>query len=64
MSGDNPCNICQCENCFEQDCILHRIYNKVNECGVDECFLNCEGSCLLNLYDDCGCRKKKVSASS
>ena len=59
MEGENPCNLCQSRDCLDQDCILQRIYNKVNECSVGACFLNYEGSCLLSLYDDCGCRKGK-----
>lgn len=59
MSGENPCNICKYESCEKMDCVLNRIYNKSYECPVGDCFLNHEGSCLISLYDDCGCRKAK-----
>lgn len=61
MSGGNPCNICpaDCENVLgiERACIFHMRNNKTYECGAYNCFCNKEGSCLLNIYDDCGCRK-------
>jgi len=53
-SGDNPCNICKQRNC--EGCALHR-YNTKYLCSANDCFLNYEGSCMLSLYDDCGCRK-------
>jgi len=58
MSGENPCNICRNkDNCGDTDCVLNRIWSKELYCKAYECFLNYEGSCLLSLYDDCGCRK-------
>jgi len=55
MGENNPCNICKTSTC--DDCILERIYNKVNYCEAYDCFCNYEGNCNLSLYDDCGCRK-------
>lgn len=57
MNGENPCNICNQQDCDKADCVLHRVYNKVYYCEVYDCMLNYEGNCLLDLFDDCGCRK-------
>lgn len=56
MDSKNPCDICENESKCEE-CVLHRMYNKAYECCVYECFLNYEGSCLISIYDDCGCLK-------
>lgn len=57
MSGErNPCDLCGLE-CSEAECVLYRVYNEAIYCSAHECFVNYEGSCLLSLYDDCGCRK-------
>ena len=56
MSGENPCNICHAD-CKEEECIFYLRYNRAYVCEAYDCFVNCEGSCLLSLYDDCGCRK-------
>lgn len=65
MRGDNPCNICHadCETVLGGDeycgnsCMFYQQYNKVYTCEAYDCFVNYEGSCLLSLYDNCGCRK-------
>jgi len=55
-SGQNPCNICNHKNCDE--CVLDRsIYND-RYCAAHDCFLNYEGSCLISVSEDCGCRKE------
>jgi hypothetical protein len=56
MEGQNPCNICKLD-CNEVDCVLNRIHNEVNYCHAYDCMVNYEGGCLMDLYDDCGCRK-------
>ena len=53
MKGDNPCNICSQKIC--EGCILQR-FNRKSTCKAYYCMLNYEGSCLVDLYDDCGCR--------
>ena len=66
MNGENPCNICHADcRCAlggytEYDgtpCIFYLRYNRANVCEAYDCFVNYEGSCLLSLYDDCGCRR-------
>lgn len=61
MSGENPCNICHadCENALGEDesCIFHMRFNKTYQCAAYKCMANYEGTCLLDLYDDCGCRR-------
>lgn len=60
MGGENPCNIChdRKEFCDGDDCIFFWQRNtKAYVCEAYDCFVNYEGSCLLSLYDDCGCRK-------
>ena len=54
MTGENPCNICHQKQCH--GCVLERFYNAVYECKAVECMLNYEGSCIISMYDDCGCR--------
>ena len=53
MTGKNPCDICHQKQCF--GCILNR-YNRVYVCKAYDCMLNYEDSCILNIYDVCGCR--------
>lgn len=65
MSGENPCNICHadCSKALGSDewgdnaCMFYQRYNEAYVCEAYDCFINYEGSCALNLYDDCGCRK-------
>ena len=52
----NPCELCEdTSECAE--CVLHRPGEIVTYCAADRCFLNYEGSCMIGIYDDCGCRK-------
>ena len=46
----NPCNICKLSDC--DGCVWNR-YSKRYECWHDECMLNVEGSCMVDVYDDC-----------
>lgn len=58
MRDEHPCNICKHKlECFEIECPLDHTYNKAYECHQYDCFLNREGSCLINIYDNCGARK-------
>ena len=55
MDGKNPCDVCDGRiDCSE--CPLDG-YSEAYECDNYECFLYCEGTCILSLYDRCGAWK-------
>ncbi len=58
LNSEHPCNICNHKDeCFEIECPLDNRYNEIFVCQQYDCMLNREGSCLINIYDDCGSRK-------
>ena len=57
MYDKHPCDICKHgDKCIDIDCPLDRVFHKVLTCQQYDCFLNYEGSCQINAYDDCGSR--------
>ena len=52
----NPCDLCK-RKCHDVDsdfeCAFERYTGKYH-CSEYQCFLNYEGSCMVNLYDRCG----------
>ena len=52
MSGENPCNICKrSDNC--DGCILNDLSWHSGECYNDDCMLQYDCGCLLNLDNVC-----------
>ena len=55
----NPCDLCKRKKCFDVDddsgfeCAFHGYTSKYH-CSELQCFLNYEGTCMVNLYDRCG----------
>ena len=56
----HPCNLCKKQNCNvgDEDCIFYLRFNRQYECAAWDCIVNYEGTCLLELYDACGCCQK------
>ena len=52
MKQEHPCNLCSHHKwCFEIDCKFYG-YNTACSCQQYDCFLNYEGMCKVQAYDN------------
>lgn len=50
----NPCDLCKKKDCdYDFDCAFGGIAKNYT-CAELQCFLNYEGSCMVELYERCG----------